>query len=77
MLPYLISERGQKVGANCQGAGAGNRTQKKPTRKRAAREAEKLEKGQISRNQVPRKILHLFPAALPLWRSLLSVLAAI
>jgi len=77
MLPYLISERGQKVGANCQGAGAGILAQVNPTRRCVAREVENLEEGRIFGNQVPQKILHEIPAALPLWRSLLSVLAAI
>jgi len=37
----------------------------------------KLVLGLISLNQIPQKIQHVFPAAVPHWRSLLSVLAAI
>jgi len=38
---------------------------------------DKLVLGLNQRNQVSQKIQHVFPAAGPLWRSLLSVLAAI
>jgi hypothetical protein len=56
---------------------AGCLAQEKLARERATREAEKLDLGLIQRNQIPQKIQHVFPAAMPLWRSLLSVLAAI
>ena len=76
-MPYLISERGQRAGANHQGTCAGGLTQELSAHQGASRVMDKLVLGLTQRNQVPQKIQHVFPAAGPLWRSLLSVLAAI
>jgi len=51
--------------------------QQKSTREYVVHEADKPVLGLIQRNQIPYVCLHEIPAALPLWRSLLSVLAAI
>jgi hypothetical protein len=56
---------------------AGEVAQKRLTQKRAACDWYRLVLGLNLHHQVPQKIQHVFPAAVPLWRSLLSVLAAI
>jgi hypothetical protein len=56
---------------------AGVLTQEKLAHQSATRAVDKPIQGLIQRNQIPQKNQHVFPAAMPLWRSLLSVLAAI